>query len=232
MARYDYVLFDADNTLLDFDAAEARALDQTLAQYGYPVTDAAREVYLAANRALWGQFDRREVTQAQLVVERFAALQRTLGGEHDPAEMNRFYLARLAEGGDLLPGAGALCAKLAPHCTLAIVTNGVASAQRGRFARSGLAPLIPHLFISEELGCQKPQKEFFCAVLSALSMPPPERVLVVGDSLAADIQGAINAGLDSCWYNPGRLPRNPQVLPTYEVCDFNQLADLLVSPSI
>ncbi|MEG2097753.1 MAG: YjjG family noncanonical pyrimidine nucleotidase [Pseudoflavonifractor sp.] len=228
MAKYDVLLFDADNTLLDFDAAERRALDETLAEYGYPVCDDTRAVYLAANRALWDQFDRGEVSRAHLVVERFAALQAALGGSRDPAEMNRFYLARLACGGDLLPGALDLCAKLAPDYRLAIVTNGVASAQRGRFARSGLGAYIPHLFISEDLGYQKPQREFFEAVLSALGNPDPQRVLVIGDSLAADIQGAINAGLDSCWYHPNHQPINPQIRPSYAVQDFDELAALLL----
>ena len=173
--RYDVVLFDADNTLFDFDAAEAQALDLTLAEYGYPVDDKSWNCYLAVNRDLWARFDRGEVKREWLVVERFAALQRALGGHHAPAEMNTFYLSRLAEAGCLLPGAEELCRALVPSCTLAIVTNGVASAQRGRFDRSPLKELIPWLFISEEVGYQKPQRQFFDAVLSAMSLPPSTR---------------------------------------------------------
>lgn len=226
--RYDTVLFDADNTLFDFDAAEAQALDLTLAEYGYPVDDKSRNCYLAVNRDLWERFDRGEVKREWLVVERFAALQRALGGHHDPAEMNAFYLARLAEAGCLLPGAEALCRRLAPCCTLAIVTNGVASAQRGRFGRSPLKELIPWLFISEEVGYQKPQRQFFDAVLSAMSPPPSARIVVVGDSLAADILGAINAGLDSIWYNPHGLSGRPDIVPTFEARTFDQISGLIL----
>ena len=226
--RYDVVLFDADNTLFDFDAAEAQALDLTLAEYGYPVDDKSRNCYLAVNRDLWERFDRGEVKREWLVVERFAALQRALGGHHDPAEMNAFYLARLAEAGCLLPGAEALCRRLAPCCTLAIVTNGVASAQRGRFGRSPLKELIPWLFISEEVGYQKPQRQFFDAVLSAMSPPPSARIVVVGDSLAADILGAINAGLDSIWYNPHGLSGRPDIVPTFEARTFDQISGLIL----
>ena len=226
--RYDVVLFDADNTLFDFDAAEAQALDLTLAEYGYPVDDKSRNCYLAVNRDLWERFDRGEVKREWLVVERFAALQRALGGHHDPAEMNIFYLARLAEAGCLLPGAEALCRALVPGCTLAIVTNGVASAQRGRFARSPLKALIPWLFISEEVGYQKPQRQFFDAVLSAMSPPPSARIVVVGDSLAADILGAVNAGLDSIWYNPHGLSGRPDIVPTFEARTFDQISDLIL----
>ncbi len=226
--RYDVVLFDADNTLFDFDAAEAQALDLTLAEYGYPVDDKSRNCYLAVNRDLWARFDRGEVKREWLVVERFAALQRALGGHHDPAEMNTFYLARLAEAGCLLPGAEALCRALVPTCTLAIVTNGVASAQRGRFDRSPLKELIPWLFISEEVGYQKPQRQFFDAVLSAMSLPPSARIVVVGDSLTADILGAVNAGLDSIWYNPNGLPGSPDIVPTFEARSFDQVLHLIV----
>ena len=226
--RYDVVLFDADNTLFDFDAAEAQALDLTLAEYGYPVDDKSRNCYLTANRDLWARFDRGEVKREWLVVERFAALQRALGGHHDPAEMNTFYLARLAEAGCLLPGAEALCRALVPTCTLAIVTNGVASAQRGRFDRSPLKELIPWLFISEEVGYQKPQRQFFDAVLSAMSLPPSARIVVVGDSLTADILGAVNAGLDSIWYNPNGLSGRPDIVPTFEARSFDQVFQLIL----
>lgn len=225
---YDTVLFDADNTLFDFDAAEAQALDLTLAHYGYPVDDRSRSCYLAVNRDLWARFDKGEVKREWLVVERFAALQRALGGHRDPAEMNAFYLSRLAEAGCLLPGAEELCRRLAPSCTLAIVTNGVASAQRGRFDRSPLKALIPWLFISEEVGYQKPQRQFFDAVLSAMSLPPSARVVVVGDSLAADILGAVNAGLDSIWYNPHGLPGRPDIAPTFEARTFDQISRLIL----
>ena len=180
------------------------------------------------NRDLWERFDRGEVKREWLVVERFAALQRSLGGHHDPAEMNAFYLSRLAEAGCLLPGAEELCRALVPSCTLAIVTNGVASAQRGRFARSPLKALIPWLFISEEVGYQKPQRQFFGAVLSAMSLPPSARIVVVGDSLTADILGAVNAGLDSIWYNPNGLPGRPDIVPTFEARSFDQISHLIL----
>ena len=133
MPRYDYVLFDADNTLFDFDRAEAEALRTTLAEYGLPATPETEETYLAVNRALWAQFDRGEVSREWLVVERFARLLRALGRSGDPAAVNHAYLTHLGEGAFLLPGAEELCRALAPCCTLAIVTNGVAMAQRARF---------------------------------------------------------------------------------------------------
>ena len=228
MPRYDYVLFDADNTLYDFDRAEDRALALTLEHYGFPDTPEIRARYSAGNRALWAAFDRREVTKDFLLVERFAAFQRQMGTDHDSAEMNLYYLTRLSEGAFLLPGAEELCRALAPHCTLAIITNGVTLAQTGRFSRSPLRDVIPHLFISEQLGTQKPDPAFFDAVLSALAVPDRSRAVVVGDSLTADIQGAVNSGLDSVWYNPKGLPIPDTPRPTLTACSYQQVLEYIL----
>ena len=159
---------------------------------------------------------------------RFAALLRALGRTGDAAALNRAYLDHLGEGSYLLPGAQALCRALAPRCTLAIVTNGVARAQRRRFEASPLNGLIPWLFISEELGASKPDPAFFAPVLRTLGNPDPRRVLMVGDNLLADIQGGIQAGLDTAWYNPGRLPGDPAIVPTWEVDGYAALQALIL----
>lgn len=230
MPRYDYVLFDADNTLFDFDAAERRALKRTLEERGYPFNAETEGCYQAINVDLWSRLDRGEVTREYLVVERFAAFTRAMGGAHDPAAFNRDYLNHLAEGADLLPGAEALCRALAPHCTLAIVTNGVAGAQRGRFGRSPLKELIPWLFISEEVGWSKPRVEFFDRVLHDMEIPDKRRAVVVGDNLISDIGGGNAAGLDTIWYNPGALPRESGGTPTWEARSFERVMQIILSP--
>ena len=228
MPCYGVILFDADNTLFDFDRAEEEALRATLARYGLPVTARSVAAYLAINRELWARFDRGEVSREWLVVERFARLLRTLGRPGDPAAMNRAYLTRLGEGAFLLPGAEALCRALAPRCTLAIVTNGVALAQRARFEASPLRDVVPWLFISEEVGARKPDPAFFAPVLRALGEPDRARVLMVGDNLLTDIRGGINAGLDTAWFNPNHLPGGPDVRPTWEVDGFPALEALIL----
>ena len=132
MPRYEVVLFDADHTLFDFDRAEREALRQTLEEAGLPADGETEARYLSINRALWNRLDRGEVRREWLVVERFAALLRALGRTGDAAALNRAYLDHLGEGSYLLPGAQALCRALAPRCTLAIVTNGVARAAASR----------------------------------------------------------------------------------------------------
>lgn len=227
-ARYQFVLFDADNTLFDFDLAEHKALVKSLAHWGYPTDEATQQTYLAINRALWAGFDRGEVSREELVIRRFARLQEKLGGRRDPAEMNRFYLTALGEGSDLLPGAEELCRALAPHCILAIVTNGLALAQRSRFAGSALSDVIGHVFISEAMGCQKPQKEYFDKVCAALNITDRTRAVVVGDNLHSDILGGINAGIDTIWYDPKGRPGSADIVPTHRAADFDALRALLL----
>ena len=230
MTKYDFVLFDADNTLFDFDQAEHLALGETLEGYGIPFTPEHEALYLRINRALWDAFDRGEISQDRLVVERFAAFLQQAGypGRADPEEMNRAYLAALARQGCVLPGAEELCAALAPRCTLAIVTNGVSSAQRWRYDRSPIRHSVPHLFISQELGFRKPQREFFQRVFDALGIRDLRRTVVVGDSLAADIQGAVNAGVDSIWFNPKGCPALAAPVPTHTVSSFGEIRNLIL----
>lgn len=227
MPRYDHLLFDADETLFDFRAAERAALLRTLEHFALPADEGTLARYSRLNQSLWDKLDRGEIERSFLVRERFDLLLRSLGAAGDGAELNEYFLRRLGECPQLLPGAEALCRALAPRFTLSIVTNGMSHAQRGRFDRSPLRSLIPHLFISEELGCQKPQRAFLDKVLAALSVTDRRRVLVIGDSLAADIRGARNAELDSVWYNPAGLPPDPDCPPTYTIFHLDQLTFLL-----
>lgn len=228
MPRYPFVLFDADNTLFDFDRAEDRALRQVLTDHGLPAGDAVSARYHAINAELWSRLDRGEIARSRLVVERFARLLAELGLPGDPEALNLDYMARLGEGADLLPGAEALCRKLSPLCTLAIVTNGTARTQHSRFGRSPLRTLIPHLFLSEELGFYKPQPQFFDAVCAALGIADRRQAVVVGDNLGSDILGGIHAGIDTVWFNPAGRPGDPEIPPTWEVRDYGGLEAVLL----
>ncbi len=230
MKRYDFVLLDADNTLFDFDRAEHEALKRAMTDRGYPFTPETEGVYLRLNRALWDAFDRGEVTQAFLTVERFRLLDKELGGHNDPRQFNADYLTFLGQGAYLLPGAEEFCRALHQEgLTLAIATNGVARVQHARMAASPLKAYFPHLFISEELGAQKPQAEFFEPMLAALGVTDRARCLMVGDNLRSDILGGLRAGLPTAWYNPHGLPGHTDIHPTFTVADYNQLKDLILT---
>lgn len=228
MAEYNVVLLDADMTLLDFAHSEREALRRVLSQQGMPSDDTVLADYSKINAALWDAFARGEIDQDFLVVERFAALLRLYPSACAPAELNREYERRLGEEAWLLPGAEDFCRTLSRSgLTLAIATNGLPVAQRGRYTRTGLDRYIPHLFISMELGASKPRPEFFQRVLEKLRIADPAQVVMVGDSLASDILGANRAGLDSIWYNPGHCPRTGPAVPTWEADSYAQILSIL-----
>lgn len=228
MARYDIILLDADMTIFDFERSEKESLRRTLEKHGLPCTGEVEATYLKINHALWDAFARGEVDQDFLVVERFAALARVYNTDWDAAKVNRDYLNGLGEEAHLLPGAMEFCKTLRDMgLTLAIATNGMPVAQRGRYTRTGMDKVIPHLFISMELGVQKPMPAYFDKVCEALQITDRSRVVMVGDSLSSDILGGNNAGIDTIWYNPKGAPLTGAAKPTYTVTNYGEIVTIL-----
>lgn len=228
MPRYTTVLLDADMTLFDFHRSEEEALEQTLRAFDLPWSAQVLRDYSKINAALWDSFARGEIDQDFLGAERFAALMRAHGGHADPRAVNRRYELALGESAWLLPGAEQFCRELSGlGVTLAIATNGLPAAQRGRYLRTGLDRYIPHLFISMELGAQKPMPAFFRRVLEELGVSDPSQVVMVGDGLGTDILGGNRAGLDTIWYNPQGLPLTGSARPTHTAASYGEILSLL-----
>lgn len=222
-----YLLFDADNTLFDFDAAEDFALGETLPAFGFPASEANKAAYRAVNSALWAAFDRGELGQEDLALRRFAELAQVLGSPAPPQAWSERYLDALSRGGQLLPGAEALCAELSGRYRLVLATNGIPRVQRARLSASPVAPYFEdRVFISGELSCRKPEKVYFDRILTALAAGP-DQCVVIGDSLSTDILGANNAGLKSIWYDPKHRPADGPGVPDHTVHDFARLRALL-----
>ncbi len=232
MTDYRWLLFDADNTLFDFDAAQNYSLTRTLTHFGLEPTPGRKERFRTINAALWAACDRGEIAQEKLVVERYVRFLALEGVEGDPEEWNTFGLNCLADSPTLLPGAEALCRRLSDRYILALVTNGVPFVQRRRLAASPLARYFgDRLYISGEMGCRKPEKLYFEKVLESLGASRQRgRVLVIGDSLSSDIRGAFNARLDSLWFDPSGAPSGA-LRPTYQAASFSDIERLLLSPS-
>lgn len=223
MARYSTILFDADNTLLDFDRSEREALFDALRFMGVKPRDEMIPVYSAINVAHWKKLERGEITKTELRSARFVKFFEQYGIKADAQRMADAYTEFLSTKSYLMEGALEVCEMLAKHCRLYVITNGIASVQVGRFDPSPLFPLFSGVFISEEIGVEKPARAFFDAVATGISDFDPADTLVVGDSLTSDIQGGINAGIDTCWFNR-KDERAPSDMPiTYTV---NSLKDL------
>lgn len=202
--KYSTILFDADNTLLDFDMAEKAALTQILGEIGVNVTDEVAALYSRINLSYWRAFERGEVTKAELRTRRFKDLFREIGFEYngDVAFVADTYLSYLAKGAYLLDGALYLCERLREEgYKLYIITNGVSATQKSRLSKSGLDKVIDGVFISEDIGIQKPFPEFFDYVFERIEEKDKSKIIVVGDSYGSDIKGACGVGLDCVWFN-------------------------------
>ena len=227
MAKYYCILFDADNTLLDFDAAESKALADTLRNYGIEPDAETVQTYRTINEELWRQLEKGQLRRDKLMAERFTRFLNAGNG----AEMNKFYLDQLSTHPDLAaPNVLDVLKELSEVATLAVVTNGFDRVQSRRVAESGMKDFIEEVFVSEKLDSEKPNRKIFDAALRSLGVENREHVLMVGDSLTSDIQGGINAGLDTCWYNPNHAENPGKVCPTYEISNLEELYPLVMEP--
>ena len=224
---YPYLLLDADNTLFNFDRANREAFHAVCTSFAIPESDETFALYERCNNEMWAAFDRGECTKEFLVVQRFRNFLAAMGLDRDPEGCNALHLQTLSRCAFMLPYAEEVCRTLSRDHKLYLVTNAVASVQRSRLERSVLANLITDAFISEDAGASKPDKAYFDYALSRIPGASTEHCLVIGDSLATDIQGANNAGLPCCWFNPKGKERQDGLRIDYEISDFRQLLDIV-----
>ena len=226
------VLFDADGTLFDFQRAERHALAQTMTRFDLEY-DAERHpaLYTTINRDLWRQLEQGTLTAATLKVERFRRFLAGCDVALGPEAFSGEYLRQLATASHLLDGAEALLGAIRPRFRLGIVTNGLAEVQHPRLARSPIGPLFDTVVVSEEVGIAKPDARIFEHALRLLQHDDRGTVLMVGDSLESDIQGGLNAGLRTCWFNPSGAANGTAIAPLFEVASLWELRDRLVDVS-
>lgn len=228
MAYYNCLLLDVDNTLLDFDAAEHKALLEMLQQFGLPTDDETQQTYVRINNEMWESLNRGKIRREKLFTERFSRFLREIGREGNPAEMNKYYLNQLGTHADVLPGAIDFLRECAEVATLVAVSNGAEKVQLNRLKISGIGEFFDDVLISEHLGVEKPNAKIFQMALRKLGIENAEKVLVVGDSLSADIQGGVNAGLDTCWVNFAKAENHAGVQPKYEIRTYEELYPIIM----
>ena len=227
MTPYSILLFDADNTLFNFDAGNRRAFSEVCRICHLPDTDELFHAYEAVNAEMWSAFDRGECTKDFLVVERFRLFLERAVLQADPVQCNKIHLSTLATNTVLLPHALEVCRTLAQTHSLYIVTNAVAAVQKARLAASVLRPYITDAFISEDAGASKPSVAYFDYVFSHIPGITRENCLLIGDSPSSDLQGANNYGIPCCWYNPRGLARPDGMRIDYEIRDLPELLPIL-----
>ncbi len=233
MSDYKYLLFDADNTLFDFSQAEYNSFKNTCVKFNVCHSDELYGSYSKINDSLWKQLEKGEVKLDFLKIERFRRLLTEKLGYPNNEETVKTadkwreeYMSNLSCQSCIIRGADEICGILAEKYKMYITTNGVAYIQKKRFTKSAIYTYFDGMFISEEIGAAKPSAKYFEHVIQAIGDENKRNYLVIGDSLTSDCDGAINYGLDCCFYNPhGKSTDGRSV--KYNIRELSELADIL-----
>ena len=221
------VLFDLDDTLFDFHKAEKIALTKTLVHFGIDPTEETLALYSTINAAHWKRLELGEISREEVKVGRYRELFKTIGVECDPVKATAYYESMLAIGHYFMPGAPELLGELYRKYRLYIVSNGTAKVQEGRIGSSGIAKYMDGIFISQILGANKPDKQFFDICFAEIPDFSLSETVIIGDSLSSDIKGGINAGITTVWFNPKGIENNNDIKPDYTIKELSEVPGLL-----
>lgn len=222
----EFLFLDLDDTILDFHKAERIAIAKTIRDFGVEPDEKVLRLYHDINRWHWEQLELGKLTRAEVLVNRFAALFRELGMEADAQSCARSYETNLSTGHYFLTGAEEALESLYKKYRLFLTSNGTAAVQKGRMTSANLYRFFEQVFVSEEVGYNKPSKAYFDACFARIPDFAPERAVIVGDSLSSDILGGKNAGLATVWVNPEHKSCGP-IRPDHEIESLSQLEGLL-----
>ena len=225
---YKWLLFDADGTLFDYDTAEKLALQNTFEEVDLAFSRSYLAAYQKINSQIWQDFEQGKITQQSLRIKRFDLLFETLGLGYNAHDFSLRYLRHLSQRAELITGAKEVVTALAKKFKLAIITNGLTDVQRPRFAASALQEYFNITIISEEAGVAKPDTRIFDVAFAKMGKPNKTEVLIIGDSLTSDIQGGVNYGIDTCWFNAGSQRQTPRPKPTFEIALLAELLEILI----
>lgn len=224
------ILWDVDGTLLDFKQAEYAAIKKCFEIFSLgECTDEMIGRYSAINRKYWEKLERKEITKQEVLVNRFTDF---FAAEHIQTdcveEFNKEYQLQLGETICFCDHSYELLKNLKGHVKQYAVTNGTKVAQDKKLRKSGLIDLLDGVFISEELGTEKPGIEFFEKVWEQIGHYEKEEVMIVGDSLTSDMQGGNHAGIVCCWYNPKGLINEMQLRIDYEIDNLQKIQKIIL----
>lgn len=224
---YQTLLFDLDDTLFDFKAAEKNAITILLEGSGVEPIEENIQQYSKINQRFWNLHEKGKIERNKLLSQRFEDFFGIHGQIVDGTEMDHRFRSHLEEGLFLIEGCVELLDELKQSFELYTVTNGVSKTQYRRLTDSGLLPYFKNIFVSEDTGYQKPMPEYFHYVFNRIPAFSHSNALIIGDSLTSDITGGNRAGIDSCWFNPDRQENFLNIEPTYQIQRLSELHKIL-----
>lgn len=224
------ILWDIDGTLLNFQEAEKQAIRKCFALFNLgECTDEMLARYSAINVKYWQKLERRELTKQEVLIGRYEEFfQKEKMNFTEVSAFNEAYQHCLGDTICFNDNSYELVRKLKSCVKQYAVTNGTLIAQEKKLKKSGLDKLFDDVFISEQIGADKPNVAFFETVWDKIGEYKKDEVMIVGDSLTSDMQGGINAGIICCWYNPKQTPRKAGMDIEYEIQDLWQIEEILV----
>ena len=224
---YKILLFDLDDTLLDFGANEADSLSRLFQQHGYAFSDAVFQTYTSINKQLWSDYEKGKIALDEVLNSRFSETLLRLGFVGNGCDWENQYRELLGNGCQLIEGAYEVCQSLYKSHRLFVITNGVTQTQTKRLKQSRLYEFFEEVFDSQSIGFQKPSKEFFDYVIGHIENFNLDEALIIGDSLNTDIKGGVRAGIDTCWFNRKSQKGSAEIKSTYTITNLAELYDIV-----
>ncbi|MBL7995501.1 YjjG family noncanonical pyrimidine nucleotidase [bacterium] len=226
--KYKVLLFDADGTLFDFEQSERLALQDTFHDFSIAYDpDIHMRLYQEINSKIWIEFEEHTITADALKTERFRRLFERLKIDVDPILFSDRYLNMLSQNSFLLDHAADMVVKLFHDYKMVLITNGLSSVQHPRFRKSAIFQYFDAVIVSEDIGIAKPHVGIFEHTMKRIGHDQKNDVLMIGDNLRSDIQGGMNFGIDTCWYNPEMKKNLNGITPTYEINHLLELEHIL-----
>jgi 5'-nucleotidase len=222
--KYQWILFDADETLFHFDSYQGLKLMFSRFDVNFTRQDFTH--YQAINVPLWVNYQEGKMSATQLKEQRFQSWAAHL--DVSAQSLNSAFLMAMADICALLPGAKQLIQALSGKVKMGIITNGFTDLQQIRLQRTGLQDKFYPLVISEQVGIAKPDPGIFEHAFIQMDNPAKRQILMVGDNPHSDIQGGINAGIDTCWLNTNKQDKPLGIEPNYQVSSLAELQQLLL----
>ena len=236
---YKLVLIDLDDTLFDYPKTEKAAFRNTFEELGFfveselgnakkeEIYEKIKDRYKDVNLQLWKDLEKEAVDKDRLKVVRFEKIIEEFDLKYNPYEMSELYLKKLGEGIFPFEATEKLCEYLHSKYKVGIVTNGIKEVQHSRIENSTIAKYIDKIIISDEVGVNKPDKRIFEYAMNYFEIMDKSEVIMIGDSLGADIKGGQNAGIDTCWVNLRNNVNDTGIVPKYEVRKLEELFEIL-----
>lgn len=227
MSRYEWIVLDIDDTLLDYRAGSLSALKKCFISNGHTFHNDHYQLFSEIDSRLWIEAQLGDLTPDRVVLKRFEELSVALKLDFDPNHMSASYAEHLVRDTFLIPEVREVLDALHGYCNLVAATNGISVVQQARIENSGLGKYFSKIIISDDVGITKPNLEFYLYLHAELQYPNLSTMLMVGDSLTSDIKGGNGFGIDTCWFNPDRHSNYTGILPAHEISSLGQLARIV-----